>query len=226
MIIDFAREHGLAILADEVYQENVYLRGDQFISFAQVMSEKQERDVSLFSFHSCSKGFLGECGQRGGYMELRNIPEDVVAQVTKLQSVASARTSRGRWRPTAWSARRDRASRATPLYAAGARRRSWASSGARAATARRGPQRDSRASSATWWRARCTPSRRSRCLRGRPTTSTAWPCWSRPASAWCPGSGFGQLPGTAHFRTTILPPTEKLRVVVERLAEFQAAYGV
>ncbi len=88
MIIDFAKEHDLAILADEVYQENVYLRGDHFFSFARVMNEKQERDVSLFSFHSCSKGFLGECGQRGGYMELRNIPEDVVAQVTKLQSIA------------------------------------------------------------------------------------------------------------------------------------------
>jgi aspartate/methionine/tyrosine aminotransferase len=40
-----------------------------------------------------------------------------------------------------------------------------------------------------------------------------------------PGSGFGQRPGTAHFRTTILPPTEKLKVVVERLAEFQETYG-
>ena len=34
------------------------------------------------------KGFLGECGQRGGYMEVRNIPADVVAQITKLQSVS------------------------------------------------------------------------------------------------------------------------------------------
>ncbi len=88
MLIDFAKAHGLAILADEVYQENIYLRGDRFVSFARVMAEKAETDVSLFSFHSCSKGFLGECGQRGGYMELRNIPPDVVAQITKLQSVS------------------------------------------------------------------------------------------------------------------------------------------
>jgi aspartate/methionine/tyrosine aminotransferase len=32
-----------------------------------------------------------------------------------------------------------------------------------------------------------------------------------------PGSGFGQVAGTAHFRTTILPPTEKIRQVVEKL---------
>jgi len=39
-----------------------------------------------------------------------------------------------------------------------------------------------------------------------------------------PGSGFGQQPGTAHFRTTILPPTEKIREVVELIAGFQARY--
>ena len=39
-----------------------------------------------------------------------------------------------------------------------------------------------------------------------------------------PGSGFGQTPGTAHFRTTILPPTEKLQKVVKDLGEFHRNY--
>jgi aspartate/methionine/tyrosine aminotransferase len=39
-----------------------------------------------------------------------------------------------------------------------------------------------------------------------------------------PGTGFGQVPGTAHFRTTILPPTAKIKTVVERLAAFHASY--
>ena len=39
-----------------------------------------------------------------------------------------------------------------------------------------------------------------------------------------PGTGFGQVPGTAHFRTTILPPTARMQVVVERLAEFHSGY--
>jgi aspartate/methionine/tyrosine aminotransferase len=39
-----------------------------------------------------------------------------------------------------------------------------------------------------------------------------------------PGTGFGQIPGTAHFRTTILPPTPKIQKVVERLAAFHGAY--
>lgn len=69
-VIAFAQAHSLAILADEVYQENVY--GGEFISFAKALGEKKE--VPLFSLHSISKGFYGECGHRGGYLEVRNPP--------------------------------------------------------------------------------------------------------------------------------------------------------
>jgi aspartate/methionine/tyrosine aminotransferase len=68
-VIDFAEEHGLLIIADEVYQHNVY--GAQFVSFARALGE---REVGLFSLHSTSKGFYGECGHRGGYLEVRNAP--------------------------------------------------------------------------------------------------------------------------------------------------------
>ncbi len=69
-VIDFAEQYGLVILADEVYQENIY--GGEFVSFAKVLGK---RDVGLFSMHSTSKGFYGECGHRGGYVELRNPPK-------------------------------------------------------------------------------------------------------------------------------------------------------
>ncbi len=69
-VIDFAAQHDLAIIADEVYQDNVYT--GKFISFASVL---RERPVPLFSLHSISKGFFGECGHRGGYMEVRNPPQ-------------------------------------------------------------------------------------------------------------------------------------------------------
>jgi aspartate/methionine/tyrosine aminotransferase len=68
-VIAFAAEHGLAIIADEVYQENTY--GAPFVSFA---SRLGDAPVALFSLHSTSKGFIGECGHRGGYLELRNPP--------------------------------------------------------------------------------------------------------------------------------------------------------
>ena len=68
-VIDFAKENDLAIIADEVYQDNLY--GGEFISFAKAIGA---RKIPLFSLHSVSKGYYGECGQRGGYLEVRNPP--------------------------------------------------------------------------------------------------------------------------------------------------------
>ncbi len=68
-IINFAMAHELSIIADEVYQDNLY--GKEFTSFARAVGKK---DISLFSLHSVSKGFYGECGHRGGYLEVRNPP--------------------------------------------------------------------------------------------------------------------------------------------------------
>ena len=56
MVIAFAREKGLALLADEVYQENVYLKGDHFCSFAKLLERSGEKDVSLFVFQRVSWG--------------------------------------------------------------------------------------------------------------------------------------------------------------------------
>lgn len=43
----------------------------------------QGSDLQLISFHSVSKGFIGECGIRGGYFELFGIDDDV--KVTRMQ---------------------------------------------------------------------------------------------------------------------------------------------
>jgi aspartate/methionine/tyrosine aminotransferase len=69
-VIAFAKEYGLVIIADEVYQENIYT--GQFVSFAKVLGDA---DVPLVSLHSISKGYYGECGHRGGYLEIRNPPK-------------------------------------------------------------------------------------------------------------------------------------------------------
>jgi aspartate/methionine/tyrosine aminotransferase len=95
-VIDFAKEHQLAILADEVYQENVYT--GEFVSFAKVLGTES---VPLFSFHSISKGFFGECGHRGGYLEVRNPPKiqgsklDFVDLLSKQASVSLCANTAG-----------------------------------------------------------------------------------------------------------------------------------
>ena len=48
------------IIADEVYQENVYDDAIQFTSFRKVIKEMKADDVQLVSIHSVSKGYTGE----------------------------------------------------------------------------------------------------------------------------------------------------------------------
>jgi alanine transaminase len=93
MFITFARDKGIPILADEVYQANVYAEGKEFHSFKKVLRMLQEKDdtykaVQLMSFHSVSKGSLGECGLRGGYTEFVGIPDDVVQTFVKMASTS------------------------------------------------------------------------------------------------------------------------------------------
>lgn len=90
-IINIAAEHGIAIIADEVYQENVF-KGE-FVSVKKVLSKLNELDtemygnVQLASLHSTSKGVSGECGQRGGYMELVGFSKEVRDIIFKLASI-------------------------------------------------------------------------------------------------------------------------------------------
>ncbi|MFN7957150.1 MAG: aminotransferase class I/II-fold pyridoxal phosphate-dependent enzyme [Holophagaceae bacterium] len=222
MIIDFARENGLSILADEVYQENVYAPGDAFVSFAKVLHEKEAKDISLFSFHSCSKGFLGECGVRGGYFEYRNVPDDVAAQILKLQSVSLCANLAGQAATYAMvrppkpgmpsyaqyasekGAILDTLKQRALLLAEGLNRVEGISCNAIAGAMYAFPS------------ITLPP--------GRSDFDYALALLEKTGICVVPGSGFGQAEGTAHFRTTILPPTEKIQKVVDALGEFHRNY--
>lgn len=39
-----------------------------------------------------------------------------------------------------------------------------------------------------------------------------------------PGSGFGQKDGTYHFRTTFLPPENKIDLVMDKLSKFHSEF--
>ena len=39
-----------------------------------------------------------------------------------------------------------------------------------------------------------------------------------------PGSGFKQVDGTYHFRTTILPPEDKLDTVISKLSKYHSEF--
>lgn len=88
-VVEFCLENDLVLIADEVYQENVYDPARKFQSFRSVALEMQvENKVEIASLHSVSKGFFGECGRRGGYIELSTaFHADVKATLYKMASV-------------------------------------------------------------------------------------------------------------------------------------------
>lgn len=91
-ILDLARQENLVVIADEVYQTNIF-KGE-FISFKKILRQLQKEDpdgkfdlVELASLHSISKGMVGECGHRGGYFELCGFDPKVQAEIYKFVSI-------------------------------------------------------------------------------------------------------------------------------------------
>lgn len=84
-------EGGFPIMADEVYQENVYQPEKRpFVSLRSAlysMGEPAWSSNELISFHTVSKGAFGECGMRAGYIHMQNIDQRTVDILYKVQSV-------------------------------------------------------------------------------------------------------------------------------------------
>lgn len=75
-IIKFATKNNLILIADEVYRDNIYKEGAKFVSFRKILNQQSNQiknHCELISLNSVSKGILGQCGLRGGYMEIYNI---------------------------------------------------------------------------------------------------------------------------------------------------------
>jgi alanine transaminase len=91
-VLSFAAEEKLVVIADEVYQTNVF-KG-KFHSFKAVLRKLQQaepekyKNVELASLHSISKGMVGECGHRGGYFELCGFDKEVQEQIYKFVSIS------------------------------------------------------------------------------------------------------------------------------------------
>ncbi|KAK4792354.1 hypothetical protein SAY86_022789 [Trapa natans] len=90
-ILQFCYQENLVLLGDEVYQQNIYQDERPFISAKKVLMDMGgpiSRELQLVSFHTVSKGYWGECGQRGGYFEMTNIPSRSVEEIYKVASIS------------------------------------------------------------------------------------------------------------------------------------------
>jgi len=239
-VVKWAHSRNVMLLADEVYQENVYAPGKTFRSFREIMlglGEPYSKEVQLASFHTTSKGIHGECGRRGGYTEFINVPQDVMDIFIKLPSINLCPNLAGQVMvdlmlspPKAGDASFESYTKEyNDIYQSLKRRALLLVDGLNKIEGIR--------SNAVEGAMYAFPS-----LKLPSKFVDEAKAKGKPADTlWCarlleeqgvvvvPGSGFGQVAGTYHFRTTILPPEEQMADMVSRIANFQksiiAKYG-
>lgn len=237
-IVRFCHDRHMVLLADEVYQENVYDTRKSFTSFRAVvrgMPEPFRSGTALLSIHSTSKGFIGECGRRGGYAELVNFPDELLAQFKKLASINLCANINGQimtalmcspprdgdasyasyW--AEYAAIRDELCRRAQMVAKELNSirgiECNAVEGAMYAFPRITVPEKYAAHNAT-----------QNAQEGRKLHVDArWALdlLERSGIVVVPGSGFGQEANTLHFRTTILPPTEQMQRMIDAIRSLQ-----
>ncbi|KAJ3369503.1 hypothetical protein GGF31_005213 [Allomyces arbusculus] len=235
-IVSLCYEEKLVLLADEVYQTNVYYPADQpWHSFKHVlrsMPAEVAESVELISFHSISKGMIGECGRRGGYYECVNLDAGVLAQLYKLASISLCPNVQGQLAvelmvnpPQPGDASYELYhGEMTGLFESLQRRAQKLG----AALATLEGVECNRADGAMYLFPQITLS--------RAAVAAAEAAGKAPDAFYClalldatgvcviPGSGFLQNPGTWHFRTTFLPPENQLDDFIERIGAFHQQF--
>ncbi|XP_078542679.1 alanine aminotransferase 2 isoform X3 [Lissotriton helveticus] len=234
-VIRFAAEENLFLMADEVYQDNVYAQGCAFHSFKKVLFEmgpKYSNSLELASFHSISKGFMGECGFRGGYMEVINMDPEVKQQLTKLVSVRLCPPAIGQAlldvimnppQPGDPSYEQFVAERKTVLSNLAEKASLTEEILNKAPGIRCNPVQGAMYSFPKIE----IPEKAVKLAEAQGQAPDMFFCMKlleHTGICVVPGSGFGQRDGTYHFRMTILPPKEKLKTLLEKLKDFHAKF--
>ncbi|CAG8502168.1 2564_t:CDS:2 [Dentiscutata erythropus] len=234
-IIDFCHQQHIVLLADEVYQTNIYQPTERpFHSFKKVLRSMGSKydQLELFSFHSVSKGMIGECGRRGGYYECTGIDKQVMDQLYKVASVGLCPNVPGQIMVDLMVRSPKRGDKSYPLFQKeissiyeSLRRRSIKLSelfnSLEGVTCK-----DAQGSMYLFPRIRLPVN----------AIEAAKAAGKQPDEFYClemlnvtgvcvvPGSGFGQEDGTWHFRSTFLPPEELFDGFCERLKNFHREF--
>lgn len=225
-VVQFCHEENLVLMADEVYQENVYVKDIAFVSAKKAARQLgyDDNDIELVSFHSTSKGLLGECGRRGGYMELIGIHPEAQAEILKLASVCLCSNLGGQVMTDLMVRPPQPGDLSYPLFAK-EQQAIFDSLQRKALMLVQGlNQLES---------VKCQPANGAMYVFPRiflpagaiqeakkqnksPDTLYCLSLLEHTGISTVPGSGFGQVKGTHHLRMTFLPPEKKLAEAIER----------
>ncbi|XP_062501418.1 alanine aminotransferase 2-like [Corticium candelabrum] len=231
-IVEFCIKEQLILMADEVYQDNVYSSDLMFHSFKKTARNMglTDKDLRLVSFHSASKGFAGECGQRGGYMEVLGFCDDFKRQLLKTASVRLCPAVAGQIVMDAVIKGPRKGEKSYELYAK-ERNDVFQSLRTKAQLVTEELKQVNgiecnpvQGAMYAFPRINIPEKARVAAMEGdTPLEPDAFYCLELlKAKGICvvPGSGFKQLPGTYHFRMTILPCLEDLKRITEDIADF------
>ncbi|CAN1287264.1 Alanine aminotransferase 2, mitochondrial [Linum perenne] len=233
-IVDFCKKEGLVLLADEVYQENVYVADKKFHSFKKVSRSMgcSDKDLCLVSFQTVSKGYHGECGKRGGYMEVTGFTPEVREQIYKVASVNLCSNISGQILSSLVMSPPKVGDESYDSFSA-ERDGILSSLARRAKTLEEGLNKlegitCNRAEGAMYLFPRIKlPAKAIKAAEAAKTAPDLFYCSKLLKSTGVvvvPGSGFRQVPGTWHFRCTILPQEDKIPAIVTRLTEFHKSF--
>lgn len=233
-IVEFCKQEGLVLLADEVYQENIYVPDKKFHSFKKISRSMGygNEDIALVSFQSVSKGYYGECGKRGGYMEVTGFSPEIREQIYKVASVNLCSNISGQILASLVMNPPKVGDESFESYSA-------EKDGILSSLARRAKALEDALNSLEG--VECNKAEGAMYLFPRiylpvKAIKAAQAANTAPDTFYCrrllnatgivvvPGSGFGQVPGTWHFRCTILPQEDKIPAIVSRLTEFHKQF--
>lgn len=232
-VVRMCHEEQIILIADEVYQDNIYVDNKNFQSFKKVAAELGLLGAfPLISLNSISKGAVGECGRRGGYMELTGVPEEVRDQFLKLASINLCPNVGGQM---CTALVMDPPQAGDPSYERYRQERQdiLDSLKRRAAKLTSGlNQLEGVSCNIAEGAMYCFPR-----LTMPDKAIAAADKMGKPVDFfYClrllestgvtvvPGSGFGQQQGTWHFRTTFLPPESDINGVVEAITRFHKQF--
>jgi len=232
-VVKFCIRENLVFMSDEVYQENIYGAAPPFYSARKaVVDLGVESKVQLVSYHSISKGFTGECGLRGGYFELMGFSPDVKEQITKLVSITLCSNVPGQIATGLMVNPPAPGSPSHEMYKS--ERDAIMASLARRSTIVLKALRNLP-------HVTCNEAEGAMYLFPQlhlpaAAVAAAKAAGKAPDTFYClqlleetglvvvPGSGFGQVDGTFHFRTTFLPAEKDIEMVMERLTTFHKKF--